>query len=141
MELFSRLSVGLLVGAFLAGVAFAVPVAATSHQSSTNSQQSVNQSGVAGQASIPDCDVDKSTPTEDDDCGFLDILNRLLTWMAVLVIPIVTIVIIVGGIQIIAAGDNAGAIQAAKKRIMNALIALVFFIMLWLIMEWLIPGF
>lgn len=48
--------------------------------------------------------------------------------------------IIVGGIQYSAAGDNSAAIQAAKQRIINALIALFAFLFLFAFVQWLVPG-
>jgi hypothetical protein len=48
--------------------------------------------------------------------------------------------IIVGGIQYSIAGDNPQAVTAAKKRITNALLALVAFIFSFAFLQWLIPG-
>ena len=53
---------------------------------------------------------------------------------------VVVAMIIVGGIQYAIAGDNSSAVSAAKKRIINALIALFAFIFMFSFIEWLIPG-
>lgn len=53
---------------------------------------------------------------------------------------IVTIVIILAGIQYSSAGGDPGKAASAKKHIYNAIIALIAFIFLWAFMQWLIPG-
>lgn len=53
---------------------------------------------------------------------------------------IVTIMIIVGGIQYSAAGPNPQAVSAAKKKILNAIIALLAYFFLFAFMQWLVPG-
>jgi hypothetical protein len=53
---------------------------------------------------------------------------------------IVTGVILVGGIQYILAGGNATALQAARQRIINGLIALFSFLFIYAFLQWLIPG-
>jgi hypothetical protein len=53
---------------------------------------------------------------------------------------IVVTVIIIGGIQYSIAGDNANATKAARDRIMNGLIALFAFMLIFAFLQWLIPG-
>jgi uncharacterized protein YqhQ len=53
---------------------------------------------------------------------------------------VVVAMIILGGIQYSIAGDNSQKITDAKKRIANALIALLVFIFLFAFVQWLIPG-
>lgn len=53
---------------------------------------------------------------------------------------IVTIMIVVGGIQYASAGGNPQAVQAAKSRIANAVLALVAYFFLFAFMQWLVPG-
>lgn len=77
-------------------------------------------------------------PPNDQDCGFLDTVNSFLSWMAFLVVPIVVIVIIVGGIQLSIAGDNPEATKKAKARITQAVVALIFYVLLWSVLHWLI---
>ncbi len=75
-----------------------------------------------------------------DDCeDFFDTVNSFLSWMAYLVVPIVTIVIIVGAIQLSLAGDNPEGTKKAKARITQAVVALVFYILLWSFLRWLLP--
>lgn len=66
--------------------------------------------------------------------------RRIINFLAAGVGVIVTIMIIVGGIQYASAGPNPQAVQSAKKRITNAIIALVAFFFVYGFMQWLIPG-
>ena len=50
------------------------------------------------------------------------------------------IMVIIGGIQYSAAGDNPQAVQAAKKKITNVLIGLAAFVSFYAMTNWLIPG-
>lgn len=67
-------------------------------------------------------------------------LNLIVDLLTGAVSLIIIGVIIAGGIQYAMAGGNANAIQAAKKRITNALIALMMFLLAWAFLQWLIPG-
>ena len=72
--------------------------------------------------------------------SFIQTLNKFVNFGAAAVGVVVIGMIILGGIQYSMAGDNATAIQAARKRITNALIALVAFIFMYSFLQWLIPG-
>jgi hypothetical protein len=64
------------------------------------------------------------------------ILNALTAGVAVIIV----IMIIIGGIQYMTAGESPEAVNKAKQRIMNALIALLAFIFLGAFLQWLVPG-
>lgn len=73
--------------------------------------------------------------------------NPLINWikiainfLSVGVGVIVVIMIIIGGIQYASAGPNPQAVQAAKKRITNSLIALLAYFFVFAFMQWLVPG-
>jgi hypothetical protein len=53
---------------------------------------------------------------------------------------IVVGVILVGGIQYILAGGNATPVTAARKRIVNGMVALAAFLFAEAFLQWLIPG-
>ncbi|HEU5005096.1 MAG TPA: hypothetical protein VFT49_03375 [Candidatus Saccharimonadales bacterium] len=53
---------------------------------------------------------------------------------------IVVGMVILGGIQYSLARDNSNEIGAAQKRIANALIALVLYMLIFGFLQWLIPG-
>ncbi len=67
-------------------------------------------------------------------------LNTVVNFLSGLVGVVVVGVIILGGIQYATAGDKADAVSAAKKRIVNGLIALVAFLFIFAFLQWLIPG-
>jgi hypothetical protein len=48
--------------------------------------------------------------------------------------------LVVGGIQYAASGGDPNGVAAAKKRIANAIIALVTFGLLWAFLNWIIPN-
>ena len=52
----------------------------------------------------------------------------------------VTAMIISGGIQYITAGGVPQRLDAARSRIVNAIIALVIFLFLYVILQWFLPG-
>lgn len=52
---------------------------------------------------------------------------------------VVMLMIIIGGVQYITARDNPQAVQAAKQKIFNAIIALVLFILMYAILSYLVP--
>ena len=64
------------------------------------------------------------------------IINVLSAGVGIVVVAM----IIIGGIQYSIAGDSPEKLKEAKKRITNALIALVTFMFLFSFVQWLIPG-
>ena len=79
-------------------------------------------------------DADPST------CEGLKTIDLILNLLAVITMPVILGVIIVGGIQYSASGGNPEANKAALKRIFTAVIALIAFVGLWSFLQWLIPG-
>ena len=53
---------------------------------------------------------------------------------------VVTAVIVIAGIQYSTSGGNPNAAAAAKKRILNAVIALIAYMFLFIGFQWLVPG-
>jgi len=53
---------------------------------------------------------------------------------------VVVAMIMVGGIQYSSARDNATAVSAARKRIANAVVALIIYFLIFAFLQWLIPG-
>lgn len=67
-------------------------------------------------------------------------IQKIVDFLSIGVGIIVTGVILVGGIQYIIAGDSPQALQAARQRITNGVIALVAFLFIFAFLQWLIPG-
>lgn len=104
-----------------------------------------------------DCPSGKIDPTDNSKClalgngcdqttgicsnnPIVKDLNDVVNVLSGLVGVAVVGAIILGGIQYAMAGDKAEAVSAAKKRIINGVIALVAFLFIFAFLQWLIPG-
>lgn len=95
--------------------------------------------------SADDCSGDNldGTITDPDDpnhCGILRYLVMFIQILSGLVGVVVAGSIIYGGIQYSSAGSDPQKVSAAKDRIRNAVIALIFFIFGIGFLNWLVPG-
>ncbi len=83
-------------------------------------------------------------PGDCNDIRKCDIIyyyvNPFVNFLAALVGVAVVASIIIGGIQYSSSGGDPSKASAAKNRIRNAIIALVAFILLWAMLNFLIPG-
>lgn len=71
------------------------------------------------------------------------IVNYLRGWLLLLsglVGTVVMVVIVVAGIQYITSAGDPGLVKAAKQRIFNAILALVLYLMMYAILQFLVPG-
>lgn len=66
----------------------------------------------------------------------IDIINFMSFGVGIIVVGL----IVVGGFQYVTAGGNPQKIEAAKHRIIQAIVALVLFIFMYALLQWLIPG-
>ena len=78
--------------------------------------------------------------SDPNSCQALQTIDTLLNFLALLVMPVATIMIVIGGIQYSMAGDNSESIKNARAKIFKAVLALIGFIGLWSFLKWLIPG-
>lgn len=67
-------------------------------------------------------------------------IQILINTLAIGVAVVVTIMIVIGGLQYMAARDNAQAVQAARTKITNAIIAMVSFLAVYAFLQWIVPG-
>ncbi len=67
-------------------------------------------------------------------------LNPVINALGIIVVLAVVISIVIGGIQYTTSADQPGAVQAARQRIINAVLALLAFTFLWSFLQWIIPG-
>jgi hypothetical protein len=74
------------------------------------------------------------------NCGIITYIVDFTRLLSALVGIVIVIMITIGGIQYAASGPDPSAVTAAKKRIMNALIALVLYIFMFSFLQWLVPG-
>lgn len=95
-------------------------------------------------AATPGCETDNPTDATINKClksnPIVKDINKIVGFLSAGVGVIVISVIIVGGIQYSMAGDNPTAVSAAKKRIINGLIAFAAFLFTFAILNWLVPG-
>lgn len=76
----------------------------------------------------------------EDNCGIVRYIVVIINILSALVGVAVVASIIIGGIQYSTAGSDPQKVQAAKARIRNAIIALLFFIFGYAILNFLVPG-
>lgn len=67
-------------------------------------------------------------------------IQVIVNFLSIGVGLVVILMIIMGGVQYVAAGDSPEALKNARARITNALIALVVYIFAFAFLQWLIPG-
>ena len=76
----------------------------------------------------------------DADNPILAYAGGFINFLSGAVGLVVTIMLGIAGIQYMAAQGNPGQIEAARKRVSNAVIAFVTFIFMYAILQWLVPG-
>jgi hypothetical protein len=110
--------------------------------------------GLCADGSSPIADAPISTSTDcavNNSCNGSSCTNTNCDLVKQYLIPfidflaggvglIVTIMIVIGGIQYTTSQDNPQAVSAAKNRIVNAIIALIMFGLMWSLLQWLVPG-
>lgn len=83
---------------------------------------------------VKDGKIDKS------ECGIIGYIVTFTNVLSALVGIVIVIMIAVGGIQYTTARDDPQAVSAAKNRIRNAILALVFYLFGFAFLQYLIPG-
>ena len=74
------------------------------------------------------------------NCGIMEYVIIIINILSAVVGVIVVIMIVIGGIQYTSARDNPQAVAGARERIMNALLALVFYLGITAFLQWVVPG-
>lgn len=77
---------------------------------------------------------------ESTACGLFGYINMAITLLSAAIGIVVTIMIIVGGIEYSAAGGDPGKVQKAKGLIFKGVFALIGYGLLFAIAKWLLPG-
>jgi hypothetical protein len=67
-------------------------------------------------------------------------IQKILNFAIAGVGIIVVIMILIGGVQYAVSRDNPQAVQAAKTKITNAVIAMICFIFIYAFLQWVVPG-
>lgn len=84
--------------------------------------------------------VDSTVSNDKDSQKILDYLQAGINLASALAGLAITAAFIIGGIQYSTSGGNPQASAAAKKRIGNAVLALLALIFLYTFLQWLVPG-
>ncbi len=89
-------------------------------------------------------------PDTDTNCvstsilpGDMDVKGMLLLIFKILVYGLgaaATVGVVIAGIQYMTARDNESQVAAAKQRLLNIVIGLVAWAVMWTVMNWLVPG-
>ena len=74
-----------------------------------------------------------------EDNAIVVYLRYLIQFLTAGVGLVITIMIVVGGFQYITAGENSQKVQAAKQKIFNAVLALILFILMYALLNYLVP--
>lgn len=100
-----------------------------------------NHGGVSQPSTANNLQADCSDPNPDQsNCGIVGYLVTFINVLSALVGIIIVIMIAIGGIQYSTARDNPQGTAAAKGRILNAILALIFYLFAFSILQWLVPG-
>lgn len=75
-----------------------------------------------------------------DHCGILDYVINFTNLLSALVGIVVVGSIVYGGIQYSASSGDPQKVAAAKKRIVNSIFAFIFFIFMYSLIQYLVPG-
>jgi hypothetical protein len=89
------------------------------------------------------CDVAVECTNGDlseGNCGITRYLKWFINTLSAMVGIVVIAVLVIGGIQYSTSGGDPNAAAAAKKRISNAILALVAFGLMYGFLQWLVPG-
>lgn len=84
-------------------------------------------------------DCKNANPTKED-CGIIAYLVTFINVLSGIVGVVIVIMITIGGIQYSTARDNPQAAAAAKGRITNAVMALVFYLFIFAFLQYIVPG-
>jgi len=87
-----------------------------------------------------DCNPKPNEALTANNCAIVGYVLTAINTLSALVGLTVVIVIIIGGIQYSAAGDDPQKVQAARSKIQNALLALFIFIFMFSFLQWVVPG-
>ena len=139
---------------FVAGFGFSTRVGAQDTEEECNSQSAsvaeaercIEQLN-AGQPQLPqseelvdgqdNCDAEVLTR---DNCSIINYLVILINFLSALAGIVIVGSIMVAGYQYMTAQDNAGQVQAARKRIILTLAALALFVFMYALLNFLVPG-
>ncbi len=88
-----------------------------------------------------DCNPQGADATiTEENCGIIRYLVIFINVLSAIVGVVIVMMIIIGGIQYASSGDDPQAISGAKRKIFNAVLALVIYIFSYAFLQWIVPG-
>jgi len=146
-QILVKLTTNVLISTILAGLLLGVSASLVSKHNVYALANCSSQSNAAGyltpkQNQAANCEeaADCRDSLAAKDCGITAIIINITNVLSALVGIVVVISIIIGGIQYSASSGDPQAASAAKKRIINALLALVAFGFIYAFLQWVVPG-
>jgi hypothetical protein len=87
-----------------------------------------------------DCEPEGNEPLSRSNCGIINLVVIGINFLSAVAGIVIVASIMMAGFQYMTAQDDPGKIQKAKSRITMTLIALVLFIFMYALLNYLIPG-
>lgn len=106
----------------------------------SGSGSSTNDNPEDGEGFEAHCNVSGGQRLNQDNCGIIKYIVTFTRVMSGLVGIVIVIMIAVGGVQYTAARDDPQAVSAAKTRIRDAIMALIFYLFGVAFLQYLVPG-
>lgn len=93
----------------------------------------------AGTFQPAEIDCEKK-PLTRDTCGIVNYLVILINFLSAVAMMVIVASVMIAGYQYMTARDNPGAVEAAKKRIVWAMVALAIFVFGYALLNFFVPG-
>lgn len=87
-----------------------------------------------------ECEPDEGEELNRDNCGIIDIVVTAINFLSALAGIVIIGSIMFAGYQYMTARDNPQTVQAARIRVVWALVALALFVFMYALLNFLIPG-
>ncbi len=126
-----------MFGLILGG--FAVPLFAPNHTLAVEAQIEDDE-GSGNSSDNPDEETKPSTSILPSDWKIENLLNVVLVILTTGISIAASIAFVVAGVLYSTAGGNSQQVQKAKTMILNTIIGLISYSLLWAFAQWLIPG-
>lgn len=78
--------------------------------------------------------------TPAQETPFMQRIAVYLRWITLAIGVVAVFSVVLAGVQYAASGDNASAVEGAKKRMANAVIGIVIYVFMFGLLQWLVPG-
>lgn len=89
---------------------------------------------------VSKCNVKDGAAINSSNCEIIKFVLNIINALSAMVVLVVIVSIIIAGIQYSASGNNPQITAAARKRIVNALLALVAYAFMYAFLQWAVPG-